>query len=437
VDWCSPPREDELLYSVLARLYAMHGEPGMAGFSRAISGGRHWVAQTPFPCQLDQLAERFGWNPEFVDQLIDRHTLLPFFTAFAGSQQRARARLAMLTSTDGLYFSFGLSRSKIPYPSRLRFCPTCLLEMRQQQRSWWWRRAHQLPGIVVCAIHAMPLRKSLVQWTIQNRHLLVSADASSCPNNAELAWAGPYSSSTMERLVELAQAASKLLHEPREPLEPSDVYDNYQRLLASRGLRRGTCHVHFRELKALIRDYWGDALCSVPGLDLDDMQGEGWVLERMRSRQRLMHPLKHLILDIALAAAEEVDQPFGCGPWPCLNPICVHYRGPVIRSYRQSRDKGKLHGHMLCECGYSYSLSRQLDGTVGKPRFRSFGPKLQPYLLNALAEGRSLRAIAKSLAIDPKTLIREALSQDIAIPWKTKPSGRVGLNTAVAGSRSI
>lgn len=215
------------------------------------------------------------------------------------------------------------------------------------------------------------------------------------------------------------------------------VYDNYQRLLASRGLRRGTCHVHFRELKALIRDYWGDALCSVPGLDLDDMQGEGWVLERMRSRQRLMHPLKHLILDIALAATEEVDQPFGSGPWPCLNPICEHYMAPVITSYRQLRDKGKLHGRMVCECEYSYSLSRQLDGTIGKPRFRSFGPKLQPYLLNALAEGRSLRSIAKSLVIDPKTLIREAYIQDIAIPWKTKPSGRVGSTTAAAGSRFI
>jgi len=241
----------------------------------------------------------------------------------------------------------------------------------------------------------------------------------------------------MERLIQLARAASQLLIEPQEPLEPSDVYDNYRRLLASRGLRRGTCHVQFRELKALIRSYWGDALDSVPGLEFDDMQGEGWVLERMRSRQRLMHPLKHLILDIALAATEEVDQPFGSGPWPCLNPICEHYRSPVITSYRQLRDKGKLHGRMVCKCGYSYSLSRHPNGTIGKPRYRSFGPTLQPYLLNAIAEGRSLRAIAKSLALDPKTLIREAQIQGITIPWKTKPSGRVGLRTAAAGSSTI
>jgi hypothetical protein len=437
VDWFSLPREDELFYSVLARLYAYYGKPGIAGFSRAVSGGRHWIAQTPFPCQLDQLAARFGWNREFVDQLIDNHTLLPFFTAFAGSDLRARARLAMLSSTDGLYFSLGLSRSNVAFPSRLRFCPACQLEMRRQHRSLWWRRAHQLPGIVVCAVHALPLRESLVQWTMHSRHLLVSADASNCPSNAQLAWAGSYSSSTMERLIQLARAASQLLNEPREPLEPSDVYDNYRRLLASRGLRRGTCHVRFRELKALIRNYWGDALDSVPGLELDDMQHEGWVLERMRFRARLMHPVKHLILDIALSATEEVDRPFGSGPWPCLNPICEHHRTPVIISYRQLRDKGKLHGRMVCACGYGYSLSRQLDGTIGKPRFRSFGPTLQPYLLKAIAEGRSLRAIAKSLAIDPKTLIREAQIQDIIIPWKTKPSGRVGLKTAAAGSRNI
>ena len=425
MDWFSPPREDELLYSVLARLYAYHGEPGVAGFSRAISGGRHWVAKTPFPCQLDQLAEGFGWDPKFVEQLIDRHTLLPFFTAFAGGDLRARARLAMHGSTDGLYFTLGLSRSNIPFPSRLRFCPACLLEMRRQQRSLWWRRAHQLPGIVVCTTHSQPLRDSLVQWTKHSRHLLVSAAASNCPSNAQLAWAGPYSSSTMERLIELARAASKLLNEPPEPLEPSDVYENYRRLLASRDLRRGTCHVRFRKLNELIRSYWGNALDSVPGLDVDDMQGDGWVIERMRSRQRLMHPLKHFILDIALAATEEVAQPFGSGPWPCRNPICGHYRVPVITSYRQLRDKGKLHGRMLCDCGYSYSLSRQRDGTIGKPRYRSFGPTLQPYLINAIRAGRSMRAIAKSLEIDPKTLIREAHILGIEIPWNTKPSGKI------------
>ena len=91
----------------------------------------------------------------------------------------------------------------------------------------------------------------------------------------------------------------------------------------------------------------------------------------------------------------------------------------------------------ICACGYSYSLSQQLDGTIGKPRFRSFGATLQPYLLKAIAEGRSLRSIAKSLVIDPKTLIREALVQDIAIPWKTKPSGRVGSTKADGGSKAI
>lgn len=425
MDWFSPPREDELLYSALARLYAHYGEPGVAGFSRAISGGRHWVAQTPFPCQLDQLAVRFGWDPEFVEQLIDRHTMLPFFTAFAGKDLRAQARLAMHHSADGLYFSLGLSRSKIPQSSRLRFCPVCLLDMRRQERTSWWRRAHQLPGVVVCELHSEPLRESVVQWKAGSRHILVSADARTCPLNAELAWPGSYSSPTMERLIELARAASNLLNLPSEPLEPSDVYRKYQRMLASRGLRRGTCHVRFRELKALVRSYWGDALCSVPGVDIDNMQGEGWVIERMRSRQRIMHPLKHLILDIALAAAEEVDQPFGSGPWPCLNPICGHYRAPVITSYRQLRDKGKLHGRMLCDCGYSYSLSRQRDGTIGKPRYRSFGSTFQPYLINAIRAGRSLRAIAKSLEIDPKTLIREAHVLGIEIQWNTKPSGKV------------
>lgn len=39
--------------------------------------------------------------------------------------------------------------------------------------------------------------------------------------------------------------------------------------------------------------------------------------------------------------------------------------------------------------------------------------------------GRSLRSTAVAMNIDPKTLMREAMTQGINVPWHLKPSGRI------------
>jgi hypothetical protein len=290
-----------LIYSILARLFGYLGEPTAAAFSRAISGSSCWVAQTQFPGQLDALAGRFGLDRGYVDRLVDHHSVLSFYTAYAGQRVRDRARAAMKRSSEGLYLALGIAGWKIPPPSQLRFCPTCFTEMREEGGDAWWRRIHQLPGIVVCAIHGEPLRNSTVDWTRLGRNVLVAADRGVCREDSELAWSGNLSTRAEERLFDLARAAQRLLVAPPAPLEPEEQYWRYERNLANCGLRRRTRRLRYPTLVALVRDYWGDALQVVPSLNLEGPRGEGWILDHVRNRRKLAHPLRHLILDLALA----------------------------------------------------------------------------------------------------------------------------------------
>lgn len=425
LDWFPEPHDDELLYSVMARLYCYIGEPQYAAFSRGISGGRHWIAQSQFPCKLDAIACAFGQDAAWTDRLIDQHSLLPFYTAFAGEDIRRWARAGMRGTADGLYLKLGLGAFKLVAPSRLRFCPTCLREMNELKGESWWRRTHQLPGIVVCAAHGEPLRNSLVEWKMGSRHSLRCPDTETCPPDSSVAWAGTYTSRTTERLLELARSANGLLVSPPIPSRPEEIRAAYFTMLDQHGLSRGRKHIETEKLLQIVRSFWGDALRSVPSLDLSQMCSSGWIVDQLRTKRKLVHPIRHLVLQLALKATPQIDQPFGPGPWQCLNRAAGHLGAPTILSYQQLRDRGKLHGRFSCACGYSYSLTRYADGSLGEPRFRSFGPTLQPFLKNTIDEGLSLRKIAGSLGIDPKTLIREAMIQGIAIPWKTKPSGRV------------
>lgn len=425
MDWFPPPYWDETIYSLLARLRTYLGEPSTASFSRAITGGRHWVAVTQLPCQLDALADHFGLDSAFVDRLIDQHSLLPFYTAFASAKVRLHAREAMRGSADGLHFTLGMSTSPVPAPTHLRFCPLCQAEMLRDHGEMWWRRIHQLPGIFACAVHGAPLRNSAVEFENVSRHDLVAASEQVCLPDAEPSRNLTCSAAGQRKLVKLARAAEDLLVSPPAPAEFSDLYNRRLKALANARFIRGTCQVRFGTLTDHIRRYWHDALAAVPGLAIDETTGLTWIEDHVRNRRKLAHPLRHIVVDRAISAAAIVERPFGPGPWPCLNPIAGHFGKPVIQNYRQLRDKGKLHGRFTCECGYSYSVTRQVDGNVGPPRFREFGPSLGEFLPEQIRLGTSLRNLSRRVGLDPKSLVREALSQGISLRWSLRPSGKV------------
>lgn len=424
MDWFPEPYEDETIYSILARLWVYLGQPNNSALLRAIFGRRHWVAMTQLPCQLDAFKASCGLTDADIDRLIDDHTLLPFYTAFATETVREQARAQMRGSTNGLQFTLGISTSPVPAPTHLRFCQSCMAEMIRAEGEAWWRRIHQLPGITVCAIHADPLLDSIVDLRRGNRHVLVPANERSCVRRGQGVDFCAANPGAMERWSDLARAAGGLLTHPPPAGKPAELYERLQRSLANVGASRGTRHIQFTRLDEIVRTHWRGALTGRPGLDLDQDRDTPWLLDHVRNRRKQAHPLRHLVVNLAIAEAPLVDQPFGGGPWPCLNPIGGHFQVLVVDQFRQVRDRGKLHGHFSCSCGYSYSRTRQLNGQVGVPRFRRFGPSLRPYLMKAIRAGKPLRAIAREVLLDPKTLIREALALGVEMPWSTKPSGR-------------
>jgi hypothetical protein len=101
------------------------------------------------------------------------------------------------------------------------------------------------------------------------------------------------------------------------------------------------------------------------------------------------HPLHHLLTMrfLGCTVAEFLQlpvrrQPFGAGPWPCLNPVCEHYQEPCIETFeiKPFRSKGLEVGKTAdfrCACGFIYSR-RILDPAIGSDdgayRVKSRGP---------------------------------------------------------------
>jgi hypothetical protein len=300
MDWFPDPYEDETLYSVLARLSVYLGVPHSATFSRAITGARHWVALTQLPCQLNSLADRFGRDREFIDRLIDRHSLLPFYTAYVAADVRRASREAMHGSAYALHFALNMSNCPVPAPTHLRFCPACLDEMQQRYDEAWWRRIHQLPGIEICALHGEPLRNSAVELGRVGRHVLVAADDQSCPMASNSSGHIDLANSVREKLIVLAQAAQRLLDDPPPALEPVDLHKRRMVALVAAGLTRGTSKIRWDALESRVGEFWEGALQAFPRLRLAAPDSRSWLLKHVRNKWRLAHPLRHLVVDLAI-----------------------------------------------------------------------------------------------------------------------------------------
>lgn len=420
------PRDGEMLYSVLARLGRYLNADEAAPFMEKLVGRRGGVASPDLPGGLSLLVRDLvdEIREPAIDRIIDRLTGFPFHTAFMPASVRDSVRCAMRGDVTGVYTRLGLAAFKVRASPWLRFCPDCLCDMEAEYPDLWWRREHQLAGVPVCAVHGTVLRISGVKSGERNRHSFSAATRQVCPPHAEPV-IGDVSEAELAGLTDIARAAVQLLVRPPDATEHDERRDAYRRQLYEVGLMRSAHRMDVARLHQAFRERWGRIPELVPGLEIIAKPEQSWLTAMIGARSRAMHPIKHIMLIGMLDGAVRVDLPFGPGPWLCRNPVADHVGRAVIHAVTVRHACGMTYGDFACPCGYLYSVTRAADGTLGSPRYRSFGSSFVPALIAAIDRGDGLRLAARLLGLDPKTLMREAAIAGIDLPWTTAASGRV------------
>lgn len=140
---------DELAFGYLcrmARMYALKNMEQTYAFLRAALPARE--GKVPPGWMVDVLSELLGVSP---DMIITQHTMVPFLKAVRGAKSCAQHSESQDRSC----------RSALTYPYRtkrdLQFCPACILEDVDFHGVSFWRRSHQLRGVVFCSKHGCAL----------------------------------------------------------------------------------------------------------------------------------------------------------------------------------------------------------------------------------------------------------------------------------------
>ena len=411
------PYPNELLYSVLARLGARLGQLSWQDYGANLLGAKTATGIIELPNRLDCLVR--SMPPEFgstADQLIDKNTLWPFYSAFLPPDRRLRTREEMKGKGQPRVL-LGLISLRGPSNEWLRYCPECVMQDRRKFREAYWHRSHQIPGTRDCAEHGVLLVDSAAAvWHRSNRHAYCAAE-DAIPQSF------PSSVPGTEFHRAIATDCVWLLEHPEARPDPLHLKERYRSQLIELSLanHRGTIHMeefHLRFVHEIGLQQLKEIGISVPE---PRSPGQSWLASAVRTPTRTPAPIRHILilrfLQINIRTIHlpvKPCTPFGEGPWPCLNHASNHYGAATITSVNISATHNgrSLRGVFSCpSCEMTYE--RLGPDTVESDRFRRdripvYG-RLWEQRIQELWQDTtiSLRQLSIYLGVDPNTVIRQ------------------------------
>ena len=399
------PRPSELIYSMVARYKAHLKIPTPRLVNEVLFGNPKHRPQYDLPVRLKTLAERLPRDLDLdAERLIDDHTLFAYYGSFKSEEQTRAARQAVLGA--GAHLASGLSALgfRALRLKRLRFCPLCRDEMLDAFGEQYWRREHQIDVVVICPFHDCDLRLSNVTAGCRAYEYHAASDVS-CPYDAPPCLPATDDAQRADIRALALEAVDRL--KPEQRPHYLQWRDRLHEIYAQKGLTFGDGRINREVLEdALVQRF--NHLRSIWPFLFEFGKIRSWIEAATWQRHAISKgsPFAPYLLLKATEALPDRPEPFGNGPWPCLNPLSPHVGELRIAAY-SSRDmhSGRYLGTFECGCGYTYVRSTKLDGTLTDPKLKRYGASLDAHVREAVKEGWDVSKTAK-LAMTNTTRIR-------------------------------
>jgi hypothetical protein len=414
---------DESLYSLCARYHDRVRYPNKKAVPLDIFGSTSAKAVTDLPSRIGTFVSMFLPSSGLtVNRIIDKHTLLPFYSLFLKPEIVRLVREDMIGSKgSAIHMRAGIMAGRIPHPDCLRFCPVCRVEDRDLYKVTYWHRLHQLPGVEVCPVHAVFLEKSEARpRRISNPFRFMPAEEFT--GNRPIRRADIANPSHLA-LLKIAANAAWLLKCRGQTSSLDGLRNRYLALLIERGLASYSGCIRSGKLLDKFRKHYPASLLKALYCDFDgaDQEKDNWLLHLVRRPKNSHHPLRHLLLInfLGISAEQFFGLPeeikfFGDPPWPCLNPASDHYMEAVVAecgiSFRGPERRPV--GSFRCGCGFTYARTgpdMTPDDRFRISKMKAFGPVWEDaFRLLWAGPDLSISSIAARLAVDPLTVRRHA-----------------------------
>lgn len=420
------PYPDELLYSMFSRYHIRSGNISPKQTIEELFGVRTKRAVTDLPANLETLVQQFPHQAFTVDEIISNHTLFPYYEPFL-PPERARKIRETMTSDDGdkIHTRAGIAASAIKLDPYLKYCPSCCREDKNEFGELYWHRIHQIPGVLVCPNHGDVLRNSTISIKMTNQHEFMIASEINCDigENREL-----FDEKVWKELFQFSKTCKCLLDSNFTSKDGEHYRKHYLEKLKSKGLASTKGTVNMYGWMNYLSGRFEKQTLSLLQSHIED-NDHNWTKNIVRKHRKCFHPIRHLLVmtafdeDVKAFMEEVVEfQPFGTGPWMCLNVAASHYQKPVVKDLRVTRcyDAKLPVGTFTCSCGFVYSRrgpDQKESDSYKIGRIKSFGKVWDERLKELLMKKGSMQSVAERLNVDPLTVKRQATILGLDFCW--------------------
>ncbi|WP_417898321.1 TnsD family transposase [Bacillus haimaensis] len=438
--WFPTPYPDELLYSVLARYHVWSGNTSPKMTIGELFGKRTVRSVWDLPANLNALLSELGsyWD---ADQLINNHTMFPYYAAFLLPKQAKQVKKSMLDG-DGstIHTRIGVAASNVKVKTNLWACSDCIIEDMETYGETYWRRVHQAHGVFVCPRHGKVLEETTVSVKAQNQHEFIVATPDVERTKIRL---DGLNKEEIQLLFDISKETDSLLNNTRLQANDNTIRSKYLELLKQKGYASVNGMVKrdrvYQSFGAKFSDRSLELLQSSVMFEETD-----WLTMIFQKHRKSFHPLRHLLVmmfletDLDHLFGKKEYQPFGKGPWLCLNAACPNHRKPVIKELTVTicYDTRKPVGTFHCDCGFVFSRrgpDKNKDDQYRVGTIKEYGHVWKAKLTELVNEGYSLTEIAKEMQADRATIKKYAAELELKVPWKLPKVQKKEVNEPLEG----
>ena len=188
--------EDEFFYSIIARYHNRNGNIAIKHTYREVFNKENVTSIIYFPSHIENMIKNMPLGCKYtVEEIINKHTLYPFFTAFMDKEISTRIfNLMKSNSCMGISGVIGIQMMSLNKSKYLKFCHRCMEDDFEKYGEYYWHRIHQVPGVLVCPKHKIPLENSTVAISSDRSGLIIPSRDNCISNNIN------YDEDTIEKL---------------------------------------------------------------------------------------------------------------------------------------------------------------------------------------------------------------------------------------------
>jgi len=283
---------DELLYSGIARYHQMSGNTAQKHTVRELFGDRLVCATVDLPSHLRHLSERLG-SVYSVQDLIINHTLYPYYRVFISPE---KAEYIFNQMSEGMswgevHIVLGIPASLIKLPTHLRFCSSCYAMDISIYHEPYWRRSHQIPGVIVCPMHKVPLIESTVPYTTREQKFgfipLSGVNTAVETTNIKI------DSDLVDLFTMVAERSCALLQLDKVNINCSIAIE---RCLHNKGYMTKCGRIRFLRLIRDFTEYFSKKFLQYVQCQVSESQSETWLHKMFRGKDLMFHPLRHILV---------------------------------------------------------------------------------------------------------------------------------------------